>query len=128
LWLVKGVWLKRSIYIDLEDAQITEIEERSLFIRSVLEQMGVPLDDIWTDILLSVEQMVMLRRLLLSIQIEIIDDGDRGTKIFNNDILLAEWKKPRFILRIDNSSKKQAKKLYYEMIVETYFNEENKNE
>lgn len=120
--------MKRSIYIDLEDAQITEIEERSLFIRSVLEQMGVPLDDIWTDILLSVEQMVMLRRLLLSIQIEIIDDGDRGTKIFNNDILLAEWKKPRFILRIDNSSKKQAKKLYYEMIVETYFNEENKNE
>ena len=110
----------RSIYLDREDAPATETEERGLFIKSILEQLGVPLEEIWVDISLSVEQVIKLRDLLSKLEIEILDDGDRGTKIYNNEILLAEWKKPRFVLRTDPKARTLAKKLYYEMIIETF--------
>lgn len=91
--------------------------------------MGVPLEDIWPDISLGVEQMVKLRDLLSKLELEIIDDGDRGTKIYNNETLLGEWKKPRFVLRTDNAARTFAKKLYYEMITDTWtIFEEKKND
>jgi hypothetical protein len=70
--------MNRSIYLDKEDAKEVEEEERNLFLKGILEQVNVPLEDVWPDILLTVEQKIKLRILLSKLDLEIIEDGDRG--------------------------------------------------
>jgi hypothetical protein len=110
----------RSIYLDREDAKAVEEEECNLFLRGVLEEIGVPLEDVWPDILLTVGQKIKLRDLLAKLDIEIISNGDRGYEIYNGDILLAKWHKPKFILRDDKKARSQSKRLYYEMVINTF--------
>lgn len=112
--------MERSIYLDREDAKKIEEEERNLFIRGVLEEVGVPLEDVWPDISLTVEQKVQLRGLLAKLEMEIIEDGDRGYQIYHQNTKLGEWFKPRFILREDKGARTLSKKLYYEMVIKTW--------
>jgi hypothetical protein len=123
--------LKRSIYIDREDCRAIEDEERDIFLRGILEQLGVPLDDVWPDVSLTVEQKVKLRSLLAKLDLEIVYDGDRGYSIYHQDTKLAEWFKPRVLLREDKKARSFGKKLYYEMVIETwsmYDQQENNDE
>jgi hypothetical protein len=110
----------RSIYLDRDDAKIVEEEERNLFIKSVLKEIGVPLEEVWPDISLTVEQKIRLRILLNKLEIEIIDDGDRGYEIYHNDIKLGKWIKPKFILREDNKARSLSKRLFFEMVTNTW--------
>lgn len=112
--------IERSIYLDREDARLVEEEEHNLFVRGILEEVGVPLEDVWPDISLTVEQKIKLRGLLEKLDIEIIDDGDRGCQIYHQKTKLAEWFKPRFILREDKGARTLSKKLYYEMVIKTW--------
>lgn len=111
---------ERSIYIDREDAKSVEEEERDLFIRGILEKVGVPLDTVWPEVSLTIETKKKLLELLKKLEIEIIHDGDRGYKIYNNDTKLGEWFKPKFILRQDKKARTLSKKLYYEMVIKTW--------
>lgn len=108
----------RSVYLDREDAKTIEEEERNLFLRGVLEQIGVPLDDVWPDILLTVEQKRALRALLDKLEIEIIN-SDRTYEIYHQDTLLAKWYKPKFILREDKKPRNRNKRLFFEMVIRT---------
>lgn len=112
--------IERSVYLDREDCKLIEDEERNLFVRGILESMGVPLEEVWPDISLTVEQKIKLRSLLGKLEMEIIDDGDRGCKIYHQNTKLAEWFKPRFILREDQGARTLSKKLYYEMVIKTW--------
>jgi hypothetical protein len=112
--------MKRSIYIDREDHKVVEEEERNIFLRGVLEEIGVPVEDVWPETLLTVEQKIMLRNLLSKLEIEIIDDGDRGYIIYHQNTKLANWSKPRFILRKDEGARAFSKKLFYEMVIDTW--------
>jgi hypothetical protein len=112
--------IERSVYLDREDCKLIEEEERNLFVRGILEAMGVPLEEAWPDISLSVEQKIKLRGLLGKLEMEIIDDGDRGYTIYHQNTKLAEWFKPRFILREDKGARILNKKLYYEMVIKTW--------
>ncbi|MCK9567824.1 hypothetical protein M0R72_02590 [Candidatus Pacearchaeota archaeon] len=110
----------RSVYLDREDAKSVEEEERNLFLKGVLEQVGVPLDDVWPDILLTVKQKCLLRDLLGKLEIEIIDDGDRAFTIYHNDTQLGKWNKPKFILREDNKARTLSKRHFFEMVINTW--------
>jgi hypothetical protein len=112
--------IERSIYLDREDAQAIEEEERNIFVRGVLAEVGIPVDEIWPDISLTVEAKVALRGLLAKLGVEIIDDGDRGYQIYHENTKLGEWFKPKFILREDKGARTLAKKLYYEMVIKTW--------
>jgi len=112
--------VKRSIYIDREDCRAIEDEERDTFLRGILDQLGVPLDDVWPDVSLTVDQKVKLRTLLSKLELEIVQDGDRGYTIYHQDTKLAEWFKPRVLLREDKKARSFGKKLYYEMVIETW--------
>ena len=120
---------ERSVYLDREDCKLIEDEERNLFVRGILEEMGVPLEEVWPDISLSIEQKIKLRNLLGKLEIEIIDDGDRGYTIYHQNTKLAEWFKPRFVLREDKGARTLNKKLYYEMVIKTWsvFNQQENN-
>lgn len=123
--------MNRSVYLDRGDEKIVEEEERNLFLKGVLEQVGVPLDDVWPDISLNVEEKIKLRDLLGKLEIEIIDNGDRGYEVYYQDTKLAQWFKPKFIMRKDIKARTLTKKLYYEMIVNTWSvfdQEENEND
>lgn len=117
---------KKSVYLDREDAKIIEVEERNLFFKGVLEELGVPLEEVWPDISMTVDQKISFRNLLDKLEIFIIDNGDREYTIYNKDILLAKWYKPKFVLHKDLKAKKLSKKLFYEMIVETWTIFDNK--
>lgn len=112
--------IERSVYLDREDCKLIEDEERNLFIRGILAEMGVPLEDVWPEASLTVQQKIKLRTLLGKLEMEIIDDGDRGYIIYHQNSKLAEWFKPRFILREDNGARTLNKKLYYEMVIKTW--------
>ena len=109
-----------SIYINIEDCKTAEVEERDSFIKNVLNAIGIDgLDDIWPDVQIeSVEDKIKFRRLMQTYDIDILYDGDRGVKIYVDDDMIAEWKKPRFILRSDPSARNPRNKTFYEMIID----------
>jgi len=124
--------MEGSIYINREDARKEETDIRNEFIRGVLEELGLPVDKIWPELDLTVEQKIELRDLLEKTNVEIIDDSDRGYKIYSDRDLIAEWFKPRFILKKDLGARTAKKKLYYEMQIKTWTifeeHEEKENE
>jgi hypothetical protein len=129
--------MERSIYLDRDDCESIENEERSLFVRGILEEIGIPeesLYDVWPELELSIEHKMKLRKLLDELDLEIIYDGGRGVKIYHgnppNGKLIAEWFKPRFIMKKDIQARDSNKKLYYEMVIKTWsaFEEENDDE
>lgn len=111
---------EKVIYIDREDAKQVEEEELNIFIKGVLEELGLPLDEIWPDIYINtVNDKLKFRELLVKSEIDIINDGDRGCKIYFQNKLFAEWFKPRFILKTDHKALTNKKKLFYEMHIKT---------
>jgi hypothetical protein len=108
-----------SIYINKEDRDQVEEEERNSFIKSILEGLDIPLEEVWPDLNLTVEQKVQLRNFLSKLDIEIDHDGDHGYKIFHNKDCLGQWFKPRFVLREDPTAKHISKRYFYEMIIKT---------
>ena len=56
--------MKQVILLDVdENTQKIEEEEKLKFIRSILTQLGLPIEDIWQQEELSVEQGIFLRRI-----------------------------------------------------------------
>lgn len=111
---------ERSIFLDREDAYDIEEEERNLFLRGILEQMGVPVDEIWPDISLTIEQKIQLRDMLAKLNIDIIDIGNREYELYHEKDLLAKWHKPRYVLKKDLKARTLGKKLFYEMTIKTW--------
>lgn len=110
--------MEYSIYINREDATKVEEEERDIFIRSVLEAIGLEFDDIWEEGKpLDPETKLKLWSFLNTYEIDIIHDGDRGYKIYIEGEVVGEWFKPRVILKQDNKALKISKRFFYEMII-----------
>ncbi len=113
--------IETSIYVDREDVRRVEGEERSAFIREVIEHLDLPeLDEIWPIEEtegggISVENKVKLRALLGHFGVDIVDDGDRGVKIYFDRKAIAEWKKPFVVLRTDMSDPVPSRRLFAEM-------------
>lgn len=101
-------------------------QEQAKFIKSVFEILQLPIDfNIEKN--LSVNDKIQLRQKLAQYYISIIDDMDSGLKIFVEKDLVAEWKKPFFILKKDSSKLDRDNCLYLEMHINcsTIFDEEN---
>jgi len=119
--------MEKTVFLDREDHKTIEDEERNLFVRGVLEELGVPIEEIWDETELTIEKKIQLRDLLFQLDLEIVEDGDRGLKIYHGKDLIATWDKPRFVLRKDMGARTLAKQLYYEMVIKTWsiFDQEN---
>jgi hypothetical protein len=120
---------------DREDFRKIEIQEQQNFILSILFSLGLPKEELDNclvkDKILSVEDKIKLIKLCENFQISIIDDTDGGIKIYvrsdNTEVLVAEWYKSNFILRIDHSMINRNKKLFVEIHTKWWsmFEEEN---
>jgi len=111
-----------------ESIKKIEEEEKTRFLKYILEQMGVPIQDFWTsDDPLSVEQRIHLRGILSSFSIQVIDDRDGLLQIYVEGEKVATFKKPTYKLKRDLSELDPKKQLYLEMTIdcESLFEEKN---
>jgi hypothetical protein len=104
-----------------ENTRQVEEEEKTRFLRSILEEMGVPIQEIWEqDLPLTVDQRMKLRKLLVAYGIQTIDDLDGGLRIFVEGQKVAEWMKPTYKLKRDLKEMDRRKQLYLEMSVDCW--------
>jgi len=118
-----------------ENTHFIEEEEKSRFIRNILEVLGVDangqLSEYWEpNGILTVEGKIKLRSLLSSHDIQIIDNLGGEMKIYikseGHDKLIAEWKKCHYKLKKDPAQVDPNKRLYLEMTTSfwSFFDEE----
>jgi hypothetical protein len=94
-----------------ENIQEVELQEQSRFIKSIIDVLEFPIS--WNpDEPLTMETKISLRKQFDKFSIHILDDMNGGLKIYANSELLAEWKKPVYILKEDKN-----KNIYKEMNV-----------
>ncbi len=73
--------------------------------------MGVPIEELWQDESLSVQEKIQLRGLLSAYSIKIIDDSDGQLQFYVENELVGEWKKPEYKMRRDLSEIDPNKKI-----------------
>lgn len=99
-----------------ENTRQVEEEERSKFMRSVLETVGIPMEGIWDETgILTIENKNKLRTILASFNVIAIEDIEGGMKIYANREEIARWNKPSYVLKRDMSQIDRKKQLYLEM-------------
>lgn len=115
--LVFRIEMKGTILLNHdENVKQVEDEEKTRFLRSLLEQMGVPIQDFWTtDAALTIEQRIKLRNILGTYGIQIIDDLDGGMQMYVEGEKVAEWHKCTYKLKRDLRQLDPRKQLYMEM-------------
>lgn len=102
-----------------ENTKQVEEEEKTRFLKDLLEQMGVPINEFWNvETSLSVNQKIKLRGLLATYQIQVIDDLDGHMQIYVDDQLVGEWNKCTYKLKRDLRQLDPKKRLYLEMQVD----------
>jgi uncharacterized protein YeaC (DUF1315 family) len=108
-----------------ENTRRVEDEEKSRFLRGLLEQMfeEVPevvsqIGEIWTDeTTLTVEQKVKMRQFMNTYGLQVIDDGDGNMKVYLEGQIVGEWFKSKYKLKRDPSELDRKKQFYLEMEV-----------
>jgi hypothetical protein len=113
------------------EAKQVEEEEKSRYLRGILELMGVPISEIWpSENLLNVEQRIKLRSILATYAVQVIDDLDGHMQIYVEGDKVAEWFKCSYKLKRDLREIDPRKRFYLEMEVSTWslFEEEAEQE
>jgi len=101
-----------------ENTKQVEDEEKTQFLKDLLEQMGVPINEFWTtETSLSVNQKIKLRSVLATYGIQVVDDLDGHMQIYVDDQLVGEWNKCTYKLKRDLRQLDPRKRLYLEMQV-----------
>ncbi len=92
-----------------------EDEERARFLHFTLEQMGVPLQDVWeqNDQPPNTQERIKLRNILSAYNIQVLDDKE-VMDIFVEGEKVGTWNKPNYILKKDGSQLDKRKQLYLE--------------
>ncbi len=99
-----------------ENTKQVEEEEKTRFLRTLLEQMGVPIQEFWgAETSLSVDQRIKLRGILATYGIQVIDDLDGNMQIYVEGERIAEWYKCAYKLKRDLRQIDPRKQLYLEM-------------
>jgi hypothetical protein len=111
--------MKATILLNYnENTRAVEDEEKTRYLKSLLEQMGVPIQEFWADSgPLSVEQRIKLRSILATYGVQVIDDLDGRMEVYVEGEKVAEWEKCTYKLKRDLSERDPRKQLYLEMEV-----------
>lgn len=101
-----------------ENTQLVEEEEKNRFLYALLDQMGVPVDEFWTnDSKLTINQRIKLRNILSTYNIQVIDDLDGHMQVYVEDDMVGEWHKCEYKLKRDLRQRDPRKQFYLEMQV-----------
>ena len=117
------------ILVNRNEARDVENTTRGEWVISVLEALGVPVDD-WPKEP-SYEDLRKMRNTLKALDVDIIDDRENGIEIYFQNNLIAEWRRPFFKLMKDPNERDPKYQRYLEMTLncKVYFgNEEDKED
>lgn len=99
-----------------ENTRKIEEEEKSRFVKGIIDSMGIPIEGVWDDAdELSIENKIKLRSILSNYNVGIIDDFDGELKIYVDNDLVGEWKKCEYLLKKDVTARDPRKQLFIEM-------------
>jgi len=111
-----------------EDTKKVEEEEKSRFLRTILDQcfenndVSTEIQSIWEDdIILSAIQKIKLRNILNTYNINVIDNNDGELKVFLDSELIGNWTKCSYKLKSDPQAIDPRKRIFIEMSV-NYWN------
>ena len=102
-----------------ENTKQVEDEEKSRFVRYMIESLGLPIDEIeWNDDgSISLEHRAKLKKILEVYEIQVINQVDGSIKVFHTNegqtILIGEWKKPQYVLKRDYHAVDPKKKTLF---------------
>lgn len=119
--LVKDKLSSDIILVDREDVQKITSEEQFNFIINILANIGLPEEqlEIFLNQEFSVEQKIKFRKLCETFDISVIDDLEGGVKIYvisnHERTMIAEWYKPKYVLRINSEELDRSKKFFVEL-------------
>lgn len=100
-----------------ENTKQIEAEEKTRFVKDILQQIGVPID-FWDTDVLSKDQKTQLNLILLKYNIQVIDDSDGKLQMFVDNEPIATWNKPTYKLKKDPGQLDRKKQLYLEMTID----------
>ena len=101
------------ILVSHQNFKTVENEEKVKWLRSILSKMSIPLDN-WPENP-SMNDLRKMRKLLLSQGVQIIDDNNEGLLIYVGNDLVAEWRKPNYVLKKDINERDPRYRTYLEM-------------
>lgn len=90
-----------------------ELQEKSKWVRGILKNIGLNTDT-WPENL-SMNDIRKLRADLKALDIDIIDDTDNGIEIYYQGEMIAEWRRPFYVLREKPGEKNPKYRYYLEM-------------
>lgn len=122
--------MRDVIFSDREDVSQVVDSIKFSWVKFILEQTGMDLEGCFPDDdseERTLDQKSKLRSILKQNKILVIDDHDGGVKIYIDEDLIAEWKKPHFNIKQDLKQIDPKKKLYTEIHLDysSVFDEEN---
>ncbi len=101
-----------------ENTRQVEEEEKNRFLYSLLDQMGVPVNEFWDgNTTLSIPQRIKLRNILATYNIQVLDDLDGHMQIYVENELVGEWHKCTYKLKKDLRQLDPKKRIYMEMAI-----------
>jgi len=101
-----------------ENVKKVEQEEQDRFLRDLLGQMGVPVDEFWASgEPLNIKQRMRLRSMLPEFHVKIYDDLDGHIQVYVDNTLVGEWFKSTYRLKRDLRELDPRKQVYVEMEV-----------
>jgi hypothetical protein len=110
--------MRYTILLDKnEDTKAIEAQEQARFVKTILEALEVPVD-FNPDEPLTVESKLKFRKDLGVYNINVIGDIDSGLKVYVNNDMIGEWKKPKYVLKRDHNQIDPNKRLFLEMHIE----------
>jgi len=122
LWSFKMRIINQTIFADREDAHTVVEGVRFSWLRFVLESTGMNLEGCFPDNddpnSMTIAQKAQLREILKQNKILLLDDHDGGVRLYIDEDLIAEWRKPRYRLNIDHRKLDPKKKSFASIDIE----------
>lgn len=113
---------KITVLVNKKDYNSTIEELKYEFLRNVLLQIDLPIDDCYPlnykD--QTVEQKILAKDLLQKFNLNLIQLSKEEYNIFLDKELIAYWKKPYCVLKQDFNTIDPTKKYYYEVHLNCY--------
>lgn len=104
------------ITVERHEQREKENEEKSKWIFSILDRLGIPTSDWKID---GADQMMptlrKIRRQLQTFDLEIVDNCNCGIDIYFKGQLLAKWERPQYILKEKKQERDPKFRYYLEM-------------